>query len=1363
MPVTMSQWASSPILGPFQIVDSVSNIVNEPLFQLPGGQVLFNLLQSLLGPNSTITAAVQGTTELATLTAGQITDLAGMGTTLIDPGVDSIVPLATGLLLSDAGLGFVDTVVMTVTATAEDLTNLDLTDFQSLGESGVTLVDPVVDSVIPVVTGLLMGENGLSFVDDVVMTVTGTIEEITALDATDLGSLSNIGVTLVDPVVDSVIPIVTGLLMADNGLGFVDDVVMTVTGTIEEITALDATDLGSLADIGVTLVDPLVDGVIPVVTGLLMGENGLSFVDDVVMTVTGTVQELSDLDVTDLESLAGIGVSVLSAGGGILEMTLDQLNAIDTLGMLLEGADVITLVTSVVDIVGLTVEGILDLLGLGVQIIDVTDGPLEITVLQALTFAELGISFKEEDAVIIKDLAINIEAMTAADIEAVAGINVDSINAVNDQLALSIVQLNALATYTITLTGADEVTLADTAAKIGALSTTAIASLGGQGVDAVDATDDVLTLTLGQFNAFVNASIDVAANDVVTIRDAAAALIALTGAQLAALATNGADYLDAIGDIVTLTASQAKAIANSGLAFVDGDNVTLADIGSNILALTAAEFAKLKAAGVDAIDILDGSISLTVAQAVGLATTGLAFAASDIVKLVDTGINIATLTASQIADLKNAGFDLVDAIDNAMSLTAAQAKAFISTGLQLVAADVVTLADTGANIAALTTEELTALKGAGIDALDATNDVLSLAVDRAIAIATVGFTFAVSDVVTIADTAAHIAALTVENIGTLADAGVSKIDATNDMVSLTVAQVGALALGGIAVAAADLVTLADSAANIAAMTTAAIAELAMVGVDQVHSLTNAVEITLDQAQAFAQAEIGFIASDAVGLVDAGADIADLTVEEIAQLVAIGVDYVDAVEDVVGLTLAQAAILANGGLGFAEEDVVTVTATAAELLALTTLEHANLAAAGVDFIDAVENEVVLTIAHAKSLAANGIAHVEGDVVSVLATGAQLSALTADDMDQLVAAGVDILDAIDNQVVLTAAAAKSFIEGELKFDISDIVTIADTGANIATLTAGQLTDLKAAGVDIIDATNNILVLSKLQLNAFMDAGFTFVEGDTVTLTDTGANLAALTLTEIANLDDSNVDQIDSTTNAVTLTMEQVTAFRTAGVAFTAADIVTLSMSSTNFKALAANQIDELKSQLVDRIDLTDNVMSMKAAAWNALGSLGFSDDDTVTVVGTGSKDKLTAHGDGTIILQGGKGADVLKGGADFNVLSGGRGHDKLIGSDGVDHFLFDAAAIKKNSDKISNFDVVNDRILLDNADFKALGASFTKNEFTFGREAQDKSDHIIYDRANGALYYDKDGAGGRDAVKIASFEHGLKLTFSDFDIV
>ena len=66
-------------------------------------------------------------------------------------------------------------------------------------------------------------------------------------------------------------------------------------------------------------------------------------------------------------------------------------------------------------------------------------------------------------------------------------------------LSLTVAQEQALGT--VTLTGADVVTLADTGANIAALTVAQIGALAAKGVDIIDASDNVLSLTVAQEQA----------------------------------------------------------------------------------------------------------------------------------------------------------------------------------------------------------------------------------------------------------------------------------------------------------------------------------------------------------------------------------------------------------------------------------------------------------------------------------------------------------------------------------------------------------------------------------------------------------------------------------------------------------------------------------------------------------------------------------------------------------------------------------------------------------------------------------------------------------------------------------------------
>jgi len=134
-----------------------------------------------------------------------------------------------------------------------------------------------------------------------------------------------------------------------------------------------------------------------------------------------------------------------------------------------------------------------------------------------------------------------------------------------------------------------------------------------------------------------------------------------------------------------------------------------------------------------------------------------------------------------------------------------------------------------------------------------------------------------------------------------------------------------------------------------------------------------------------------------------------------------------------------------------------------------------------------------------------------------------------------------------------------------------------------------------------------------------------------------------------------------------------------------------------------------------------------------------------------------------------ADVLNGYAGNDLLSGGAGNDVLKGGSGADIFSFgDNAGV----DRIVDFKSRSgDKIMLNELSLTALeGSSRVKNfgvleasKFVIGKSAQDSDDHIVYDKASGALFYDADGNGAGVAVQFASLKAGTALSASDFYIV
>lgn len=116
---------------------------------------------------------------------------------------------------------------------------------------------------------------------------------------------------------------------------------------------------------------------------------------------------------------------------------------------------------------------------------------------------------------------------------------------------------------------------------------------------------------------------------------------------------------------------------------------------------------------------------------------------------------------------------------------------------------------------------------------------------------------------------------------------------------------------------------------------------------------------------------------------------------------------------------------------------------------------------------------------------------------------------------------------------------------------------------------------------------------------------------------------------------------------------------------------------------------------------------------------------------------------------------------NILNGGAGSDELEGLGGSDTFVFADALGANNIDRINDFTVGADKMLLDSQTFNNLAPGLlVASSFVTGDRALDADDRIIYDRATGALWFDSDGTGSIAAIQFAVIGSGLNLSASDF---
>ena len=149
-----------------------------------------------------------------------------------------------------------------------------------------------------------------------------------------------------------------------------------------------------------------------------------------------------------------------------------------------------------------------------------------------------------------------------------------------------------------------------------------------------------------------------------------------------------------------------------------------------------------------------------------------------------------------------------------------------------------------------------------------------------------------------------------------------------------------------------------------------------------------------------------------------------------------------------------------------------------------------------------------------------------------------------------------------------------------------------------------------------------------------------------------------------------------------------------------------------------------------------------------------------------ENLVLTGAGAINGTGNSLANRITGNAGNNVLNGGTGADTLTGSGGADAFVFNTTPGAGNVDRITDFNVVDDIIRLENAIFTGLAngvltaAAFVANATGL---AGDASDRIIYETGTGNLFFDADGTGVGARVQFAVLNPGLSLTNTDFLVI
>ena len=144
-----------------------------------------------------------------------------------------------------------------------------------------------------------------------------------------------------------------------------------------------------------------------------------------------------------------------------------------------------------------------------------------------------------------------------------------------------------------------------------------------------------------------------------------------------------------------------------------------------------------------------------------------------------------------------------------------------------------------------------------------------------------------------------------------------------------------------------------------------------------------------------------------------------------------------------------------------------------------------------------------------------------------------------------------------------------------------------------------------------------------------------------------------------------------------------------------------------------------------------------------------------------DSLSGN-NGKDFLAGSAGNDLLSGDNGNDTLIGGEGNDTLTGGKGNDSFVFNSS--NEGLDTITDFSVNNDILVFSASGFGGdLVPGAVSSEMLALGAATTEAHRFIYDGGSGDLFYDSDGTGENERVKLAGLDSGLSLGSNNLFVV
>ena len=606
----------------------------------------------------------------------------------------------------------------------------------------------------------------------------------------------------------------------------------------------------------------------------------------------------------------------------------------------------------------------------------------------------------------------------------------------------------------------------------------------------------------------------VPSGDTVTLVDTASNIETLTPQEITNAKTIGVTQLTASDASLVFSIDQIKAIESLNgppIGVPAGDTITIVDMESKIEALSQSDITSAKALGVtkiNATNMTSGSMVLDAAQAMALSDpVRIVVPTGDTVIVVDTATKIEQL-APDFGALPQIGITAIYSTGD-LQLNSADVLTLVADGIPIIQETgapplTVTVEDNAAAIEGISPALLAELASFGVTEI-ATSGELALSVQQATALEGITIVQGAGAPlqVIIRDTPGQIETLTQDQIDLLPGlstdfAGIlSNDNSPNGLVTLSVDQYAAIEQDAIPLVAQSF-AISDTAANIDTLTPNEINGLlnyASLPVPVTVTLGSTLNFSIGQALAivgpyYNQFNIPTIQFNTQGQI-LTATIAD-TVNDFEKLTTSQIDALAHFNE----TDISATLTADGSVAFS---VVQSQEFAADNLSISVptgdiVSIGDLAASITGFLDLGVTEVTNVL---QDLHISGIAATDGSIA--------LSVNEAETLETVNAA-------LGTNVAISAPSG-------------DAVTLSGMAGDIEGMSAAQLGALSSIGVTAVDVTDQSLTLTVAQALALYDpVPITVPPGDTVVVADTEAEIESLTPTEIAGLAAIGVQEID-----------------------------------------------------------------------------------------------------------------------------------------------------------------------------------------------------------------------------------------------